>query len=458
MIELSRYGRVLREYKASGSLQFGANQTFYCSFDAVQFTDGAIRVQCYFPRSNGSESARLRQAIMRGVSVQGIYGITQDNQEIQLSGQILGTNVNARTIGDSTTTTCSFVATEMLVKSRGDRHPVRTLRFGITNYEFEGNVGRERKTETSQTFDRGIFAIYLPFGQMRIERLLNYDEVVANLVATQGIEPTCEILMEPSGHDVQWAKDAADTLCTLLSLAKGTKIVWIYLDGYDTEGVKCLIHHKYAVTRPYSGRSASVICAIYPDDTRQLIEKGYERLQKLNIEYKLSNVIDVYLESKRPHSFLESKGLAAIQAMELLAAKYAREHNLAFVMDETEFGDKLREIGMRIKGILREAFDESQAIALCGKNNEKLRVLNRRALGQVLKQMFQDFDLQVSGTKLHALIETRNALVHTGSFKTKDRVKEYYRIISIMDRLLLNMLGYKGYILDCENKWSRVKL
>lgn len=457
MTDIFRYGRVLRAYQARGSLRLNTNHSFQCSFDAVQFVDGAIRVQCRIPTAD-TESNILTWDLMSNIGVQSIRGITEDNQEITLSGQILWTNVNHRTAEDSKSVTISLVAAEVLVEPEGTGSPLHTLKFGITNFEFEGNIDREQKTETSHRLDRGILAVNLPLGEIRIERLPNYEVAMANLKATQGIEPTCEMSVELSTHDIQWAKDFADDLCTILSLAKGTKIVWIYLDGYDGKGVSRLAFHKNAITRPYAGASASVVDSIHPSDIKELIEKGYERFAQLKGQYKLGHIIDAYLESKRPHSYLESRGLAAIQAMELLAAQYAEKHNLVYIMDENEFGDKLGGIGTAVNEVFQKAFGESYVSALCGEHNEKLKSLNRRTLRQVLKQVFQDFVLIVPGARLHALIETRNALVHRGSFNTNDKVKEYYCVISIMDRLLLKMLGYAGYFLDCEKKWARVHL
>jgi len=424
----------------------------------VQFVDGALRVQCYFPDENNSEPSSLVSNLWGGIAIRHLSGITEDNQEIVLEGQILLTNVDLPITADSEAITIALIATEMLIVPKEVSHPLQTLRFGITNFEFEGNIRREQKTETSYKLDMGILAANLPFGEIRVERLLNYDEAVANLRAIQSIEPTCEISLELSGHDIQWAKDVADNLCTILSLAKGTKIVWIYLDGYDAEGIKRLTLHKYAIARPYSGASASVVDSIHPSDVKELIENGYQRFTQLKGEYRLGNVIDSYLESKRPHSYLESRGLAAIQSMELLAGQYAEKHNLVYVIDRNKFSDKLSEIGSAVSEALQEAFGEDSANSLCGEDNEKLMILNRRTLRQVLKRLFQDFGIEVSRQKLNELIETRNALVHRGSFNTNDRVKEFYRIISIMDTLLLKMLGYEGYILDCEQKWARIKL
>lgn len=458
MADILRYGKVFRAYKAYGDLEFDTKDSFHCSFDAVQFVDGALRVQCYFPGEKNYEQDALMSNLTAGITIRRISGITEDNEEIVLEGQILWTNVDHRRTADSEAIAIALVATEMLIVPKEISLPIQTLRFGITNFEFEGNIVREQNTETSHLIDRGILAVNLPFAEIRVERLPSYDEAVANIRATQSIEPTSEISLELSEHDIEWAKDVADDLCTILSLAKGTKIVWFYLDGYDAKGIKRLTLQKYAITRPYSGGSASVIALIYPNDIKELVENGYERLVQLKFEYRFSHVIDSYLEAKRPHSYLESRGLAAIQAMELLAGQYADKHNLVYIMDENEFSERLSKAGATIREVLQVTLGENSVIGLCGENNEKLKSLNRRTLRQVLKQLFQDFGMQVSGRKLNALIETRNALVHRGSFNTNDRVKEFYRIISIMDTLLLKMLGYDGYILDCEQKWARIKL
>ena len=459
MTELSRYGKVLRRYKCYGNLELPTKESFKCSFEAVQFIDGAVREQCYFPDLSNSESNALVSHLRDGVAIESISGVTEDGQEVKLGRQILWTNINYRTTADTRAIIVTLIAAEMLVKPKGVDHRLSTLRFGITNFEFEGNIVREQKTEAGQQFDRAILSANLPFGEMRIERLPGYEEAIANLKALQDIEPTCEISLElPRNHDIRWTEKVVDVLCRILSLAKGTKIGWIYLDGYDTEGLKRFTLHRHAVTMPYAGESASVVGSLHPEDMKELIEKGNERFSQLDAEYDLGRVIDSYLEAKRPHSYLESKGLAAIQAMELLAGKYAKTHNLVYVIDQNEFNQKLNEIGNDVRKVLQVAFGEGHVTTICGERNEKLEGLNRRTLRQVLREIFHNFSISVSGPRLNALIDTRNALVHKGSFNTNDRVREYRQIISTMDRVLLKMLGYEGYILDCEHNWGRVKL
>lgn len=459
MTELSRYGKVLRTYKGRGNLQLKAKGLFECSFEVVQLVDGAIRAQCDFLNKNLSQLNSLVTYLIDGVEIQSMTGFTEDDKKVKLGRQILCISINHRIATDPKAVIITLLATEMSVYLKGERNQLTTLRFGITNFEFEGNVARERKAKNHHTFDRGILSANLSFGEIRIERLPNYEEVIANLRATQGIEPTAEILLElHQNHNIEWAKKVVDRLCTIISLAKGTKIAWIYLDGYDTEGLNCFTIHKNAVTRPYSGVSASVIDPAHPNDVKELIEKGYDQLERGDNEYMLTRAIDSYLEAKHPHSYLESKALAAIQAMELLVGKYAETHDFVFIIGENEFNERLKEIGAGIRNVLKKAFEEKYTIALCGEQNEKLKSLNRYTLRQVLKRLLKDFGVQISGQKLHALMETRNALVHKGSFHTNNVVKEYYRVISSMDRILLRMLGYEGHILDCEQKWARMKL
>jgi hypothetical protein len=457
MIDILKYGRVLRAYKAQGKLQLNTNESFHCLFQAAQFSDGAVRVYCHIP-VNDVESSILTWGLMSNIEVRNISGITEDNREIISNGQILWTNIENQNDGNSRSIDISLIVAKMLVKTKDAVFPLQTLKFGVTNFEFEGNIVRELRTETSHKFDRGILAISLPIGEIKIEKIPDYETNLANLKAMLTTEPTCEMSLELSTHDLQWAEAIVDDLCTILSLAKGTKIVWIYLDGYDSGGIERLTIHKNAVTRPYSGASASVIDSKITGDIKEFIEVGYEHFLQLKEQYRLDKIVNAFLESKRSNSYLESRGIAAIQAIELLAGKYAEKHSLVYIMDENDFNEKVNNNGTSINDVFQKAFGESYVSALCGEHNEKIKGLNRRSLRQVLKQIFQDFTMIVPGSKLQALMETRNALVHRGSFNTDERVKEYYRLLSIMDRLLLKMLNYSGYILDCEHEWARIKI
>jgi hypothetical protein len=53
-------------------------------------------------------------------------------------------------------------------------------------------------------------------------------------------------------------------------------------------------------------------------------------------------------------------------------------------------------------------------------------------------------------TEVEALAETRNELVHCAGFVTELPMKEFQRMQSVLDRLLLGLLGYRGPHIDAN--------
>jgi len=52
---------------------------------------------------------------------------------------------------------------------------------------------------------------------------------------------------------------------------------------------------------------------------------------------------------------------------------------------------------------------------------------------------------------VRAIKETRNKLVHEGRFPERcEPWAEFQRVLSVLDRLILGMLGYTGRFVDCR--------
>jgi hypothetical protein len=61
------------------------------------------------------------------------------------------------------------------------------------------------------------------------------------------------------------------------------------------------------------------------------------------------------------------------------------------------------------------------------------------------KELCNTFGIKYSSDL--GFIKIRNSVVHTGRFpKNVDKVKSYYKLINFIDRILLNILGYKGQL------------
>ena len=88
--------------------------------------------------------------------------------------------------------------------------------------------------------------------------------------------------------------------------------------------------------------------------------------------------------------------------------------------------------------------------------NAGIPELNRKTFRIILKAMFTDLDVKITGDELSRFINIRNSLVHEASFVTKDYWQEYTLLISVLDRIFLKILDYNGVYLDITNKFERV--
>jgi hypothetical protein len=63
--------------------------------------------------------------------------------------------------------------------------------------------------------------------------------------------------------------------------------------------------------------------------------------------------------------------------------------------------------------------------------------------------------LQIPDTELTAVKNTRNSLAHKVRFKSTDeqgKVCEYFRLINLIDQVLLKLLGYTGHYIHIDLK------
>ena len=393
MEPLGIYGKLIREYEGDGYITLNSSQTCKCYIKAVQLADGKVMASCIL----NNNQASLFKCFNNDDEVKSIRGITKENNEIIIEGNILITYFN---LSDMV-----VLANSMTLKKKA-RGELQSVRFGITNFEFLGN---EWKEYGGCSGGRDILIINLLDIKIEIHIIQDYKLIMQSIKAQRGIDVTSEAIINVnSKHDLNSIIRIVDTLCKLLSFARGTKINWIYYNGYDANGDKILSYHKNSVNRQYT--SLSVIDPRNPNETASFIEKVYNGYLNSENLYGLDKAIEAYLDAKSEAAYLESRALKAVVVLEFLKGKYA-------------------------------------------KTNAEL---NRKSFGVILKAMFTDLDVKITMDELSRFINIRNSLVHEASFVTKDYWQEYTLLISVLDRIFLKILDYNGVYLDITNKSERV--
>lgn len=457
---LSHYGGCFASYRGEGAMTYDDGQKLTCKFEAGQLNNGEVLLLCDFdsPPPFFNELSPVK-----------FEGKTSEGFELWADGGVSGTNYLPGRQAGSSQSGEAFRLREMFVRMAKDDRP-HSARFGLTNFKFIG-------TEAHKTARSHVLALPLnlqscaSLTKIKIVPVEDYEYVILRAQTLHGIEVTCEAFGEIlTGGGVERLTETVDDLCRLLSVARGTKVQWIYRDLYDENGVCVSRYHYSAVTKPYC---ALVILDPYAEgrhETKIFLEGAYAPYIQKRDSYKLNQgTIDAYLDAKADHDYLETRGAKLAVALEKLKAVFfAASGGTAkeFILDEAVFEKLVAPLQKAIDGVLEGAVPDKtthQAIA----NEGKVLSLNRRSFSYALRKLCKDIDLKVSATEIEMFIQFRNKLVHTGEFycvaaTTNERAKcpplptaaeEYYFLVNFLDRIFLRLLGYSGRYVD----WRKSK-
>ena len=216
---LTSYGRCQTVYEGKGILALSSGEQVDCEFQAGQLSDGDVILLCGTPVYDS--------LLGFGASVESFRGVTREGYKLASSGKIRSTNY----LPDMTRPgTFEALHLEKLSATISDcASKVRSVRFGITNLKFvTTKVGKDEKN--------GFFS-FLPLmlndGKNVIDLFMrpvpDYDKVIRRVQTLKTIDVTCEAIAYVTGDDGSpGLEQAIDTLCRILSIARGTKIQWVY--------------------------------------------------------------------------------------------------------------------------------------------------------------------------------------------------------------------------------------
>ena len=262
-----------------------------------------------------------------------------------------------------------------------------------------------------------------------------------------------------------------------MSVARGTRIVWIYRYAYDAENRLAGMYHFSA----WVGRFSSI--SLFDDGpghmrkVKQFIETAYPVFCEKKEVFELgNNLIESYLAAKAEGDLLERRGVKLAVALEILKHLFLRQAGCPVkehIISQSKFR-KIAEKSLRpsIKEMLQEKNLEAGEIeALC----EKIPELNRTTFSRRAAVLFEMAGFKPRGEELELFVRQRNALVHTGKFyrykpefskliyfnyddadnaiDDSDSAKitaSYFFMLNFMDRLFLRFFAYSGAYLNQE--------
>jgi len=379
-------------------------------------------------------------------------GQSADGASVKISGLFAtGLSLRERRAPSRDTWNLTCLADELDLAYPESRLP-RSVKFGILNFEYLGNTWR--LTATGRSFDT--LSLSLPVGELSIQKIADYEGVLAATKAQRGIDVTCHAMIPlGDGVSLQDAVETVSNMCGLLSLARGTKINWVYYEQLDEEAHRVSVAHRDMPTKPFS--PTPLIHPREPDDTAEFLQQCFQTYRE-DTTFDLGRLSDGYVDAKG-QGFLESKGLVACALLDFLVGRYRTASGAHTMLPKAVFKKVAAELTRTIEAFQPHVSDALHRTRL-REISSRLGELNRPPLRITLQEFCHSLGLKVRSQEIDEVVHTRNSLVHRAQFKDASTgAREYLKLVNTIDRLLLKILGYKGYYIDCTtSRWKRVQI
>lgn len=320
--ELSYYGAIIADYKGQGSLTLKNGWKWDCGFEAGQLADGKALLICHIPINDVPINQRSKlylvdlAASFEGQT--GEYSITA-TEGFRVLNKLF----------DTKTKPANYVVAYFMHNFTLQKGEVgaRRAHFGITNFELIEIT--PRLITCGGSIAQGVMAFqviddYQPeelnlclkddinsiITNLSIKPLSNYSEIINRVKTLKGIDATCEIIVDVDdemGFDI--VHKIVNNLCYLLSIARGTKIHWIYCYQFNAADECISRRHVSKEPKPY--------CPLYTispkasiTETKDFLEKSYQNFIKRLDPYKLNRgTIDAYLDAKAENDYISIRGV-----------------------------------------------------------------------------------------------------------------------------------------------------
>jgi len=460
---LKDYGDPIASYDGRGVLTLRDGREVSCKFEAGQLRKGDVLLLCDF----------LPPVLfLATISAIRFEGTTSEGYRISCDNRIMEINYLPDLPRDGRTGSfAAFRLGEMNVQMADSHTQARSVRFGVTNFQFVGTDAQQSGNFHFLTLPLKLKGVNSPT-ELSIRPLERYTKIMCRIRTLNITDVTCEVVSDiPEDGSIGRLKEVIDDLCYLMSVARGTTIQWIYCNHYNAADECIMRTHSPRITKPFSTSSIIDPRVDGRDETKVFLEQGYGVYVLKRDSYGLNRgTIDAYLDVKAEQDFLETRGAKLAVAMEMLKAVFlelpdspAKE----FVLDEEDFKKLVQPISEAVDKILEQkGVEKDDRKAICG--DKKIEGLNRRAFRYFIDKLCKQIGLKVEEREIKLFVACRDKLVHKGRFyyeaaTEQEREKcpplpskthEYFFLVNFLDRIFLKLLGYSGVYIDWRVPWK----
>ena len=282
------------------------------------------------------------------------------------------------------------------------------IKYGLTNFLFFG----QEVTRRGNRYNWDTIRIEVESREIRFTQLEKYTEIKRQLIEREDVQITSEMIMKARYNELSDIDDIANNLRWLCSLASANYVTDLYQDIY-IEGRLAKTILKPSKTVPYNVSIPPIDTSIHGDDELgSFLKITYPKFTEHKDELGLEIVIEYYVSSRR-RLIAEIRfllGAITFECIESYLSSYFGSR--CIVKDLSSF--------------------KSKTIAL-----------------------LDEFGVSYNEDELR-IKDTRDKIVHTGRFPSgKNPIEEYTKIINLLDRTLLTILGYKNNMYYNLNSGAR---
>lgn len=328
--------------------------------------------------------------------------------------------------------------------------------FDLVNCLFLGTEREKEYYDDGQRKSSDLSLLTLNLGErlVKLKQSYEYGQTKATLRAQKGIQVTCTAETKIGGsQEVRKIISLMDTVCSLMSVARGTLVNWISFDVFDVVN-EIPIYSVYFNSVTQNFAELAPIREIPQQNTKLFLESGYMRYQQLDKDYQIKRISRAYVET-RSGSFLETRTMLIGVLAEYLANVQAKLEERVSIMSEDDFEFILPIIENAIDRAIEERFSKAGKKKRSRYRNvmsAKLRDFNRRPLNWKLARLLKWLELDITDKEINDFIAIRDTLVHTGAFPKELPPSMYWiQSLHLLDRIMLRLFDYRGQYYDIEN-------
>jgi len=356
--------------------------------------------------------------------------------------------VMALHINSSRENNCTIMCNNIVFMKNIPENTKAQYQFKITNFKLIGN----QPYKVNETTTQAELKISINGIDIIIRPVSGYNKIIQDIKYTHNVAVTAYLLIEGNIENKDNTIQIVNNICSLLSLAKGTKINWISYTIENNNGEVLEKYYSNRVTKSYS--ALMLISYKNPSDLKKYLESTYVNYTNKINDWKFNNIIEEFIDAVKEDDYLELRGLKLAATLEFILGKYKSLNNCEFYIPKDEFDEK--KIDSRIKKALECELSGTLTIKQISSLSKGTRGLNRLTFKESLDKLYDDLKFTLSKEekeKIKSFIELRNNLVHRSDFqpfKGTNNWDNYRFMLAFVSKIILGLLGYVGNYLD----WS----